>query len=242
MAKIIGAKYIISYPIKKSPLNFFINKKIPYSKEENINTYKANYNIKYLQNICKYEELEAKYIRNDINYNSIKEKFHLPDLYIVLSPTSKAQIKDWDYDNIKNFIINNPFKTVLVGTKLAADIAKKLNYENINYIDLTNKTNITELGAIIKKSKVCVSVDTGTFHFAYTQNVNTIGLFFNDLKIKEWVPQNNNCIKILKGIKYLENNKIICKQNISANDVINEIKKFDLVQSKNKNTVNEQSV
>ena len=39
----------------------------------------------------------------------------------------------------------------------------KRKKEKADFIDLTNKTTISELGAIIKASDTCVSVDTGTF-------------------------------------------------------------------------------
>ncbi len=223
LAKIIGAKNIISLPSKNKFFNLFFNPKNNYIEEENKNTYKADYNLKCVESLFKPQNMNAKYIRKDIDYNKIKEKFNLPDNYVALSPTSKEIIKDWDYRNIKEFIEKSPLPVVLIGTKKANEIAKKLKEENITFIDLTNKTTITELGAVIKMADTCVSVDTGTFHFSYVQGVKTIGLFFNDEKIKEWVPMNLDFVKILKGKKLEENNEIVCIQDITADNVLKEI-------------------
>ena len=224
-AKLIGSKNIISLPIKYSPLNIFINKKRERNSKKIKNIYKGDFNSQYLLPLCKCKFLPVCYERNDINFNIIKNKYKLPEIYTVLSPTSKELIKDWDYANIKRFIENNINTTVLIGTDKANIIAKMLIEDKIKFIDLTNKTNISELGAIIKKSDTCISVDTGTFHLAYAQGVKTIGLFFNKRAKNEWTPTNIKCIRIIEGKKYKIKNKIICEKNIAADDVIKEVKK-----------------
>lgn len=167
--------------------------------------------------------MPVQYKRLDINYNAVSQKFNLPNKYVVLSPNSKRVAKDWDYKNIKEFIKNNKLPTVLVGTAVTAQIAKKLEEENINFLNLTNKTTISELGAIIKMSDCCVSVDTGTFHLSYAQQVNTIGLFFEEHYMKKWAPQNLKHVKLLVGEKQETDNTVICKKDISADDVLKEI-------------------
>lgn len=223
ISKAIGSKNIISLSVGNIFSDFFINKKIKYTEEEIRNTYKADYNLKYVEPLFKPEKLPVIYERTDINYNEIKQKFNLPDKYIVLSPTSKDLIKDWDYEDIKTFIEKSKSDIVLVGTQKAYTIAKKLQANNIKFIDLSNKTNITELGVVIKMADICISVDTGTFHFAYSQGVKTIGIFFNSKMINEWAPQNLKHVKILEGIKEQKNNEIILIKNITANEVIREI-------------------
>ena len=226
LAKLIGSKNIVSLPIKRSFLNFFINKKRVFSKKEIRNTYKADYNNGYLKEICDYKNFSVKYLRFDINEKNILKKFNLEKEYIVLSPTSKDLIKDWDYENIKKFILNSENKIVLVGTEKANIIANQLKNENINFIDLTLKTNITELASIIKNSKCCVSVDTGTFHLSYAQGVKTFGLFFNEKMVVEWAPLNLDFVKIFIGKKERKGDVFFCSKNISYKEVIKEIEKL----------------
>ena len=227
IAKIIGAKNIVCLD-NCGIFNFFVNKKIKYIEQEIRNTYKADYNLKYIDWLFKPTSFAVSYKRNDINYEAIQEKFKLPQEYIVLSPTSKDLIKDWDYENIKDFINISEIPVVLVGTDKANNIAKHLQEEYIGFIDLTNKTTITELGAIINKAKYCISVDTGTFHFAYSQGIKTIGIFFNKDFEKEWAPHNLTYVKTLVGKKVEKGKVINCIKNISAKDVTIGIESMEL--------------
>ena len=150
----------------------------------------------------------------------------MPEKFIVLSPTSKDEIKDWIFKDIKDFIDKANLPVVLIGTEKAKNLANKLIEFNTDFIDLTNKTTISELGAIIKLSEFCVSVDTGTLHLSYSQGVKTIGLFFNKAMAREWAPENRQNLKLLFGEKKIIENNLICTENITAKDVIATIEKF----------------
>lgn len=225
LAKAIGAKNIVSLPIKKSPLNILINKKRTTTLEEIRNTYKADFNNKYLDVICESKNFPVSFVCQNSPEKNLFEKFNLPQNYIVLSPTSKDIIKDWDYKNIKEFIINCTSPVVIVGTARAHEIAQKLKSENINFSDLTLKTNLLELACIIKNSQYCVSVDTGTLHLAYAQQVKTIGIFFNEQMTKEWTPENLSNLKILFGKREGNKQNFVCTKEVSAAEVLAEIKK-----------------
>ena len=80
-------------------------------------------------------------------------------------------------------------------------------------------------------SDTCISVDTGTFHLSYAQNVKTIGLFFNKRMEREWVPKSTD-ITILEGKKYINNKQIVCEKNIKAQDVLKELEKLDYGKDK----------
>ena len=223
LAKVIGAKNIISLPIKRSFLNFLINKRRKFMKDELRTTYKADYNNGYLEGFCDYENMPIKYEREDINQNEILDKFQLSGEYIVLSPTSKDLIKDWNYKNIKEFILNISVPVVLVGTDKAKNIANQLKNENIDFMDLTLKTSITELAVIIKNSKCCVSVDTGTFHLAYAQGVKTLALFYDKQKVVEWAPSDTDCVQVLLGERVGVANDFVCVKEITAKEVLEKM-------------------
>jgi len=223
LAKIIKSKNIISLPIKKSFFNFLINKKRKFVEKEIKNTYKANFNNKYLEPLCEYFDFNAVYNRVDIDYEKIMSRFNLPEEYIVLSPCSKDLIRDWDYKNVKDFISNCGKTVVLVGTEKAKIIAQKLIEENIDFIDLTLKTTIVELGVVLKKAQVSVSVDTGTLHLSYAQGIKTIGIFFNKDKILPWTPQNLDNLKIILGERQGTKKNFVSIKDVLAEEVIREI-------------------
>jgi len=229
LAKIIGSRKIISLPPKRKlfNLNFLINRKVNYEEDEIRNTYKADYNLKYLEGLCKYERFPVKYKRYDIDYAKIISKFKLPETYIVLSPASKNKIKDWNFQDVKEFISLCPQCVVLVGGGCKThNLSSELRGSALDYIDLTGKTTISELGAVIKCAKACVSVDTGTFHFSYAQEILTIGLFYNKQYREEWSPKNLSYVKTILGERHFkrDNKEIVETKNISAKDVVKILK------------------
>lgn len=221
LAKTIGAKNVISLPVHKSPLNFFINKKRKYNENELHTMFKADYNNKYVESFCNIVNHSIIYSRKDLDEKMILQKFDLPKNYIVLSPISKDAVKDWSYENVKDFVQKSHLPIVLVGTEKAHVISLKMQEEKLEFVDLSLKTTICELGVIIKNAIACVSVDTGTFHLSYAQDVNTIGLFFDEKMIIEWAPSKLDCVKVLVGKKYIKKGKVICVKDITATDVLN---------------------
>ncbi len=218
---LLKVQNIISLPLrgKLNLFNLFINKKVKYQEDEIRTTYKAFYNLKYVKDICsETTNCIPQYVISE-DTGAIIQKYNLPEEYVVLSPVSKDLIKDWDMKEVKEFInsINKP--VVLVGTEKASDYAKYLTEENVNFIDLTTQTSITELGAVIKNAQACVSVDTGVLHFAYAQNVKTVGLFFNEKMVKEWAPTDEK-VKIILGERKFNNGDIVRIKNICAAEVV----------------------
>jgi len=82
---------------------------------------------------------------------------------------------------------------LLVGTgPIAESYAEKLLSLGCNdFIDLTNKTTIAQLGAVIKSCSSVVSVDTGTLHFALVLGVPVVAIFYINHKknINLWAPK-----------------------------------------------------
>ncbi|MBO7673272.1 glycosyltransferase family 9 protein [bacterium] len=225
-AKLIGAKKIISKPVKNSPLNLLINMRRPISQKEIENTYKADYFSDFLKPLVEPEHMPVHYERKDIDDRAVLKKYKLPESYIVLSPTSKDLVKDWDFDNVKCFIDNSPLPVVLVGTDKALMLGGKLAEYGSDFINITNRTSITELGVIIKHAEVCVSMDTGTFHFSYAQGTKTVGIFFNSYFVKMWAPVNCDNVELLVGNKKIEKNGIRCVKDVTYNDVLDSVNKI----------------
>jgi ADP-heptose:LPS heptosyltransferase len=127
---------------------------------------------------------------------------------IGLCPCSADEPKDWTVKETANFIdlVNNntDYKVVLVGNKSGQLFSEKIRETGItNYLDLTSKTNVTQLIALVSKFYKLVSVDTGTAHIAYALKIPSVTLFFWD-NFKRWGPKNQDINKIIfnpSGIK-----------------------------------------
>ena len=70
-----------------------------------------------------------------------------------------------------------------------------------NFINLVDKTSISELGALLTKCKCLISVDTGTMHLGLAVNVPTVCLFYISTQehLNAWAPTKiYNCKVITK--------------------------------------------
>ena len=57
------------------------------------------------------------------------------------------------------------------------------------------------MGAVLKGSVGLISVDTGTMHFGYANNVPTVAVFYEDFCVPIWAPKTDlyNCVVIDKN-------------------------------------------
>jgi heptosyltransferase-2 len=105
------------------------------------------------------------------------------DSLIVLNPAGAFTSRNWPIENYISFarlwLIQNPStQFVMLGLntmKAKADHTKK--ELNDYFIDLTGNTSTVEAFAIVKKSSLVLSEDSGLMHMAWVQGVPTIALF-----------------------------------------------------------------
>jgi len=122
---------------------------------------------------------------------------------IGLCPCARYGCKDWipeEGTKFINYINQNPNqKVIIIGQDSGRDFADKLRELGVSdFIDLTNKTTVPQLTALIKKFKVFISVDTAPMHMGIALEVPTIGLFVQD-NYGKWWPGDNNRRKIIRG-------------------------------------------
>ncbi len=68
-------------------------------------------------------------------------------------------------------------RIVLTGSKAEEGLAKKFLKKVPSAISLVNQTNILQLAALLKQSKLFICSDTGALHVACAMNTNLIGLY-----------------------------------------------------------------
>jgi ADP-heptose:LPS heptosyltransferase len=190
VAKLLKSKFIFTQNN--------LNKKLPTQERHNLllspltNKPIINYPIKF--------NLPDKVV-NPLNTIIANEK------YIVLCCISKNPIKNIPIeiarDLINKIISSTDKKIVLVGVgKTSQEFATLLEKE-CNFINLVDKTNLLELGQVLKESDLLISVDTGTMHYAYSLGVKTLGIFFEEKTFDIWGPKKEiypNTIVINKNI------------------------------------------
>ena len=129
-----------------------------------------------------HKNLPIKYIPPEID-NPIIQSIKELEKPVVLSPTSNFSKKDMRIDDCKELIHLlkiNGFTPVMTG---AGEIAKQFVIDLkkagcIDFIDIVDCTSFIELANIMKICGSCISVDTGTLHFANALNIPVVGIFY----------------------------------------------------------------
>ncbi|MCS7308270.1 MAG: glycosyltransferase family 9 protein [Aquificaceae bacterium] len=104
----------------------------------------------------------------------VKEKFNLPESFIVLSPFSNFPLKEWHLEGWLALTEKLPFTPVVVGNQRDAERASVFSKRAIN---LVGKTNLRELIALISLSKAVISCDSSPVHIANAVGVPAITLY-----------------------------------------------------------------
>lgn len=134
---------------------------------------------------------------------------------IAINPQANDGEKCWDINEFVRFtkkLIKNNYTPIITGvskdgTKYIEAVKNDKEIKQDSYINMIDKTNFCELGALYKRCSYIVSVDTGSAHMACAVKVPTLVLFFrNDAHL--WAPINTE-----------QNSYIYNANNITAEEV-----------------------
>ncbi len=129
----------------------------------------------------KYSTEDQNKIETLLKLNKISKKDALIGVCASVAESGKNRM--WPNENyaklIDHIIKKYNAKVLLIGAKndLEHDKIKKLCEQQEKVINLSGKTNLKELFALVKHCKLFISNDTGPMHVAAAQGVKTIGIF-----------------------------------------------------------------
>ena len=190
-------KFVINYS-KKEPYDILINfemgkqfkslverivakKKVGWFSE-NINitkTHMVEICKEFYSSIISKENLDKSFPKVfGSNFDEIKNKFNLPNNYIVVSPSNshnkkkRLNYRAWPHKNWKEFLnlLPKDKKVILIGAKGEEEFFEPLKPYNSNIIDLVGKVSISQMIAVLENAKALVVTDTGTAHIASAIN------------------------------------------------------------------------
>ena len=159
--------------------------------------------------------------------------------FVICSPGAASKTRIWDtakwIEVIKYLLSTTTYKIVLCGHKKETLLARKIKSGLPKYrkriTDLSGMTNLTELAALIKKTKLFIGSESGPIHIAAavkTPNICIIGgghfarfYPYGNLNINRIVYKKLDCFGCNWRCKF---NKIKCFEQIKPIDVISEIK------------------
>jgi len=108
------------------------------------------------------------------DFNLVQKKFGLSDNFIVINPSNshtkrnKINYRAWPVDSWKALINKLPKdeNIILLGNKGEESYFKALQPYPKNVIDLSGKTNLSELISIVDQARLMITTDTGPAHIA----------------------------------------------------------------------------
>ncbi len=180
----IGAKHIISE-----------NKKNPEPSAQ-----KQHADLLGKIGVAQIENLPIRYFPPDADV-SVKAKT------IAFCPVSKDISKDMSVEtavNLLDILKKSGYEVLFCGAgEKSVNYAKELKDLGAEFIDLTNKTTIPELGYVLKNSAALVSVDTGTMHLGCAVNAKTVVVFYKPEMTARWAPNP----EIYSNTRLIKNNQ-----------------------------------
>jgi len=150
---------------------------------------------------------------------------------IVLITKSKRDSTTWsenNWINLSNQLIEKGYHLALIGAPsdsiFILPIVKKVNSQYIK--SYAGIFSVLDSAALLKLSRLAISVDTGPMHLAYAVGTKVISLFSARDYIEKWYPPKELGIVIRKDIKcspcFLDDCPISneCMNNIECVDII----------------------
>jgi ADP-heptose:LPS heptosyltransferase len=191
----------------------------------------------------KYKEQRSIYIedesRNKIDKTLKDNRVKDTDTLIGVSPGSRSHLKQWKkqgFIDVINGIIKTPqYKVILMGdvseSGLSKEIAGAVNQPG-SVIDLTGKTSLNELFALIERLNLLLTCDSAGMHIASDLGVR-VAAIFGPTDPVEYGPRGDKDIVIRKILKCSPCKKAQCKfgthecmYSISAEEVLEAIRKI----------------
>lgn len=138
------------------------------------------------------------------------------DILIGVSPGSRSPLKQWKKEGFADVIINilenQKYKVILIGdmndTGLSKEIMGAVKHPSL--IDLTGKTSISELFALIEKFSLLLTCDSAGMHIASDLGVKVVAIF-GPTDPNEYGPAGDKDITIRKNLKCSPCKKAQCK-------------------------------
>ncbi len=233
-----GAPQRIGFARHWSRKMFYTKPVIPKDDQHRVNYYLDIVNmlpkIKFIKNNgleMYYSTKESQWCKKLFLYNNIESTDDLIGLNVGASWDSKH----WPVNKfikLGNELLNCGFKVIITGGPEDCEKAKNVekNLEG-KVLNITGKTNLLQLAALIEKLDFLVSSDTGPLHIAVAMGTKTIALF-GPTEVWRYSPygKSHNVIKTnykcqpCHRKKCLIQNKAKCMAEIEVSRVLNIIR------------------
>ena len=159
------------------------------------------------------------------------------DILIGVGPACRSPLKQWRIEGfielIHSLLKKGNYKIVLVGDdtqiNVSGEIKSAVNDKGL--IDLTGKTNLNELFALVERMHVLLTCDSACMHIVCDLGVKVLAIF-GPTDPEEYGPTGKNDIVIRKKLKCSPCKKASCRFNhecmkeITSGEVLEAVRKL----------------
>lgn len=176
---------------------FLLNRKIKDDKSLGLR-HEVDCNLNLVKLIGAKTEDKTLMLKLNGNINGIFDKLGInaAEDFITLHPWTSDPVKQWPIENFiylaERLAVNLNKKVIVVGGKEVTEkVLKYFSKLHNDIINITGKTSLIELAAVLSKSRLLISGDSGPVHLASAVGVSVLAIFRNDLpgkSAKRWGP------------------------------------------------------
>ncbi len=207
LARLFGAKEI--YADGRGAVRFFLsNGSIDYGAYRHAQDKNAFLFTLYAKK--PFLELPMRYLTPPQAKRAADELFyglHVPETakLVAVCATTKREEKDLDQNEcakLFGLLKQRGNLPVLVGAgDSSARYRDMLRGLSVDFVDLTNRTSIPELAAVLEKCGYLVSADTGTLHLGLAVGVPTVAVYYlnRPQHLATWAPKSLYRHRLLRG-------------------------------------------
>ncbi len=126
------------------------------------------------------------------------------------------------------------YRIVILGSRADGEAAEVIKRHAPGCVDLTGKTGLAEVAAVLRHSRVLLSADSGLMHIAYAVGTPTVSLFGAGIEEK-WAPRGKRHMVLSKHVPCSPCTKfgytpsctrnMACLQSLEADEVIEAVGK-----------------
>jgi heptosyltransferase-2 len=192
-------------------MGFSLTKRIPHKKQEG-KKHELEYSLDILRELAiPIVDKKPYFPITKIAEESIRELLKTyglgkEDKFIVLHPSASCTSRRWPHEHFSKLIKilqdKKNFPIIVVSVEEEKEFCQKIVDEN-KVIDLRGKLDISELGALLKRTTLFISNDSGPVHIASSLNTPVISIFSrknSGLSPLRWGPLGNNSVYIHKDV------------------------------------------
>ncbi len=131
----------------------------------------------------------------------------LPHNAVAIHPWTSDSVKQWPLTNFSELALRlvkelNAKVVIIGGGQGLNKSSEAFKYAGVNLMDMTGKTSLRQLAALLKKCRLLISGDSGPVHLACAAGRPVIAIFRNDIPgktAKRWGPWGGGSRVIEKG-------------------------------------------